>query len=225
MAKAQTRGRRGLNRDDLLDEAFALAAAEGEAGFSLRKLGARLGVDPMTLLHHFGSREGLLRAVADHSLNTVTLPKPSADWKADLHAVAAAYRDLARRHPKLFALHFRYHATGPRDHVASEVVHRALRRSGLADAVAAAQGLAFFAFVLGFALAESEGLLQPLSKAEESELKALDAAEFEATRAFIPAFKALDACAAFEVAISAYIDGLALRCPAAAGTGSRAAKK
>src|SRR5215203_825033 len=79
MAKAQTRGRRGLNRDDLLDEAFALAAAEGEAGFSLRKLGARLGVDPMTLLHHFGSREGLLRAVADHSLNTVTLPKPSAD--------------------------------------------------------------------------------------------------------------------------------------------------
>jgi hypothetical protein len=68
-------------------------------------------------------------------------------------------------------------------------------------------------------------LLQPLNKAEESELKALDAADFEATRAFIPAFKALDASAAFEVAIGAYIDGLALRCPAAAGTGSRAAKK
>lgn len=225
MAKAQTRGRRGLNRDDLLDAAFALAAAEGEDGFSLRKLGALLGVDPMTLLHHFGSREGLLREVADFSLNTVSLPEPSDDWKADLRAVAAAYRDLARRHPKLFPLHFRYHATGPRDHAASEVVHRALRRSGLADGIAAAQGLAFFAFVLGFALAEAEGLLQPLSKAEEAELKALDPLEFAATRAFIPAFKMLDAAAAFDVAVGAYIDGLMLRCPAAAGTAARSAKK
>lgn len=225
MAKALTRGRRGLNRDDLLEAAFDLASRDGEAGFSLRKLGARLGVDPMTILHHFGSKDGLLREIADFSLKTVALPAPSDDWKADLLAVAAAYRDLARRHPKLFPLHFRYHATGPRDHTASEVVHRALRRSGLPDAVAAAQGLAFFAFVLGFALSEAEGLLQPLSKAEEAELKALDAADFAATRAFIPAFKALNADAAFAVAIGAYVDGLALRCPAAPAVGSRAAKK
>lgn len=215
MVKAQARGRRGLNRDDLLEAAFAFASKQGEAGFSLRKLGAVVGVDPMTLLHHFGSKDGLLREIADHSLKTVTLPAPTDDWRADLLAVAVAYRDLARRHPRLFPLHFRYHATGPRDHAASEVVHRALRASGLPDREAAGLGLAFFAFVLGFALAEAEGLMQPLSKAEEMELKALDATQFAATRAFIPAFKALDADATFDVTIAAFIDGIALRCPAA----------
>ena len=221
MAKAQARGRRGLNRDDLLEAAFAVASEEGEAGFSLRKLGVRLGVDPMTILHHFGSKDGLLREIADHSLKTVALPEPSGNWKADLRAVAQAYRDLAQRQPKLFHLHFRYHATGARDHAASEVVHRALRASGLPDRIAAGQGLAFFAFVLGFALAEAEGLMQPLSKAEEAELKALDATDYSATRAFIPAFKTLDAGKTFAVAIDAFIDGIGLRCPAAGVSGTR----
>lgn len=212
MVKAQTRGRRGLNRDELLETAFEMASAEGEAGFSLRKLGARIGVDPMTLLHHFGSKDGLLREIADFSLKTVALPDPSDDWKADLSAVAHAYRDLARRHPRIFHLHFRYHATGARDHAASEVVHRALRASGLPDSTAAGLGLAFFAFVLGFALAEAEGLVQPLSKTEEAELTALDPDAFAATRAFIPAFKTLDSGATFQAAIGAFIDGIALRC-------------
>ena len=69
-----------------------------------------------------------------------------------------AYRDLAHRHPRLFHLHFRFHATGPADHASSEVVYRALRTAGLSDAEAAGLGLAFYAFILGYALAEAEGL-------------------------------------------------------------------
>lgn len=212
MPKAQPRGRRGLNRNDLLEAAFTMASETGEAGFSLRKLGSRLGVDPMTLLHYFGSKEGLLREIADYSLKTVDVPAPSSDWQADLRNIAATYRDLARRHPRVFHLHFRYHATGARDHAASEVVHRALRAAGFADQQAAGLGLAFFAFVLGFALAETEGLMQPLSSAEQAELEALDPVTFAATRAFIPAFKALDAHAAFTEAIDALIAGFAVRC-------------
>ncbi len=211
MAKAHPRGRRGLNRNDLLETAFHMASELGEDGFSLRKLGARLGVDPMTLLHHFGSKEGLLREIADYSLKTVDVPQPSDDWQADLRKVAQAYRDLARRHPRLFHLHFRYHATGARDHAASEVVHRALRSAGLPDQLAAGLGLTFFAFVLGFALAETEGLMQPLSTAEEAELEALDPVAFAATQAFIPAFKALDAEAVFSTAIDALMVGFAAR--------------
>lgn len=209
MTKAHPRGRRGLNRNDLLEGAFAMVAAEGEAGFSLRKLGSHLGVDPMTLLHHFGSKEGLLREIADHCIRTVDVPLPSDDWQHDLRTVAAAYRDLARRHPRVFPLHFRFHATGARDHAASEVVHRAMRRAGLPDEIAAGQSLAFFAFVLGFALAETEGLMQPLSSAEETELEGLDEQAFSATRAFIPAFKALDSESVFGTAIESLILGLA----------------
>jgi AcrR family transcriptional regulator len=196
----------------ILDAAFDMLSRHGEAGFSVRKLGARIGVDPMTILHHFGSKDALLRRIADRALATVELPVPSDDWRADLRHVAAAYRDLAHRHPRVFHLHFRYHATGPADHASSEVVYRALRSTGLSDVEAAGLGLAFYAFVLGYALAEAEGLLRPISGEDEAELHALDPMACPATLALIPAFKALDPGAAFDASIDAFIDGVAWRC-------------
>ena len=195
----------------ILDAAFDLLSGEGEAGFSVRKVGARIGVDPMTVLHHFGSKDELLRRIADRALATVELPLPSDDWRADLRHVAAAYRDLAHRHPRIFHLHFRYHATGPADHTSSEVVYRALRRAGLSNADAAGLGLAFYAFILGYALAEAEGLLRAIGEDDETELKSLDPLACPATLALIPAFKALDRDQAFDVSVGAFIDGVAAR--------------
>ncbi len=209
MKRSRTRTPRGLDRADILNAAFELMSAEGESGFSVRKLGAKIGCDPMTVLHHFHSKDELLRQIADRALTSVELPPPSGSWKADLRKVASAYRNLAHRHPRLFHLHFRFHATGPIDHASSEVVYRALLQSGMSKAKAAGLGLAFYAFILGFALAETEGLLAPLNPEEEEELKALDAEEFPATQTLIPAFKALDPDGAFNAAISAFIDGVA----------------
>jgi len=205
----EKRRRRGLDKEAILDAAFTMLAREGEAGFSVRKLAAAIGVDPMTVLHHFRAKDDLLRAIADRALTTVELPSPSKSWKADLRRVAAAYRDLARRYPRIFHLHFRYHATGPADHASSEVVYRALLSTGLKKAQAAGLGLAFYAFVLGFALAETEGLLAPLNDEEEAELSALDPGAVPATVALIPAFRALNPDVAFAAAIGAFIAGVA----------------
>jgi AcrR family transcriptional regulator len=213
---SRPRGRRGLDRNAILEAAFALLSREGEAGFSVRKLGSRIGIDPMTVLHHFRSKEELLRAIADRALETVALPHPSADWRADLRNVADGYRDLAHRHPRLFHLHFRFHATGPADHASSEVVYRALRRAGLPDGDAAGLGLAFYAFLLGYALAEAEGLLRPIGKDDEAELGALDPLAYPATRALIPAFKGLNGDEAFRASVDAFIDGVSCRCKAKA---------
>jgi len=209
---SRPRGRRGLDRNDILDSAFDMLSRHGEVGFSVRKLGQRIGVDPMTVLHHFGSKDELMRRIADRALATVELPLPSGNWRSDLRHVAAAYRDLAHRHPRLFHLHFRFHATGPADHASSEVVYRALRSAGLPDAEAAGLGLAFYAFILGYALAEAEGLLQPISDEDEAELKELDPLACPATLALIPAFKALNPDAAFDASVAAFIDGIACRC-------------
>jgi AcrR family transcriptional regulator len=211
-ANSRPRGRRGLDRNVILDAAFDMLSRYGEVGFSVRKLGQRIGVDPMTVLHHFGSKDELMRRIADRALDTVELPLPSGDWRSDLRHVAAAYRDLAHRHPRLFHLHFRFHATGPADHASSEVVYRALRSAGLPDAEAAGLGLAFYAFILGYALAEAEGLLQPISDEDEAELKELDPLTCPATLALIPAFKALNPDAAFDASVAAFIEGIACRC-------------
>jgi AcrR family transcriptional regulator len=193
-----------------------MLSRDGEASFSVRKLGLRIGVDPMTVLHHFGSKGELLRRIADRALATVELPLPSVDWRADLRKVARAYRDLAHRHPRVFHLHFRFHATGPADHASSEVVYRALRNAGLIDADAAGLGLAFYAFILGYALAEAEGLLRPISDEDEAELQALDPLACPATLALIPAFKSLDRDAAFDASVEAFIEGVSCRCKAPA---------
>ena len=188
-----------------------MLSREGEVGFSVRKLSVSIGVDPMTVLHHFGSKDELLRRIADLALATVELPLPSDDWRADLRNVAAAYRSLAHRHPRVFHLHFRFHATGPADHASSEVVYRALRSAGLSDAEAAGLGLAFYAFILGYALAEAEGLLRPISAKDEAELRSLDPLACPATLALIPAFKALNRDAAFEASVASFIDGVSSR--------------
>lgn len=223
-AKPRSRMPRGLDRSAILSTAFGLIDEAGEAGFSVRKVGAAMGIDPMTVLHHFKSKEELLRQIADRALGSIALPQPCGSWQGDLKNVAIAYRELARRHPRIFHLHFRFHATGAADHVSSEIVYRALLDAGLSPKDAAGVGLSFYAFVLGFALAEIEGLLRPLVGAEDVEMAALDPQGFPATRALLPAFRALDSDAAFEEAVAALIAGIEVRGRQAPGGGERAAQ-
>ncbi|MBS0235646.1 MAG: TetR/AcrR family transcriptional regulator C-terminal domain-containing protein [Proteobacteria bacterium] len=204
----KSRARRGVDRSEILDAAFNMFAEVGEGSFSIRKLAGAVGVDPMTILHHFGSKDELLRAIAEHGLRSVELPSATSDWRQDLKAVADAYRMLAHRHPRVFPLHFRYNATGPADHISSEIVYCALGRAGLPDTEAAGLGLAFYSFVLGFALAEAEGLLRPIGRAEEAELNGLDPEAYKATRNLIPALKTLDPDAAFDDSIDVFIAGI-----------------
>ena len=114
----------------------------------------------MTVLHHFGSKDELLRRIADRALATVELPIPSDDWRADLRRSRPPTATSPTGTRACSICTSGSTPTGPADHASSEVVYRALRTAGLPDAEAAGLGLAFYAFILGYALAEAEGLLQ-----------------------------------------------------------------
>jgi AcrR family transcriptional regulator len=209
MPDSRSRARRGVEKSGILQAAFDLFADAGEGAFSIRKVAAIVGVDPMTVLHYFGSKDELLHAIADHGLRSVKMPSPTQSWREDLKAVGNAYRMLAHHHPRVFPLYFRYNATGPADHISSEIVYCALRRAGLTDPSAAGLGLAFYSFVLGFALAEAEGLLRPIGATQEAELDALDPEAYRATRDLIPALKKLSPDVAFDDSMSVFISGVA----------------
>jgi hypothetical protein len=70
--------------------------------------------------------------------------------------------------------------------------------------------------LLGYALAEAEGLLRPIGEDDETELRALDPLAYPATRALIPAFKGLNGDEAFRASVDAFIDGVSCRCKAKA---------
>lgn len=94
------RGATGITPAAMLDAALALLDAGGTEALTMRALGALLGVNPMTVHHHFEGRDGLIRALSDRAYADV-LPPVSASAEARLLGLLAAYRAKVEQHPAL----------------------------------------------------------------------------------------------------------------------------
>lgn len=98
-----------LTQDAILTEALALLDT-GDHALTLRALAMRLNVTPMAVQHHIGSRDALIRALADHAYADIDAPE---DGSADalphtrLRALISAYAAKVRAHPKLTLALFR----------------------------------------------------------------------------------------------------------------------
>src|SRR4029453_18683100 len=131
--------RPALTRERVLASALALIDDAGLAGFSIRGLGAALGCEPMSIYHYFPSKEHLQDALGDEAIAGVRPGPPGAGRVDRLRAMAHSYRDIARRHPRLFpliAVHRLNTPTGVR--AIDEVLD--LVRAALPDDRLAAQG-------------------------------------------------------------------------------------
>ena len=93
-----------LTRERIVEAALAVIADTGLAGFSMRKLGERLGREAMSLYHHFPSKQHLLDALVEHAIASVDVPEPGPDPERRLRACMYSYRAMARRWPALFPL-------------------------------------------------------------------------------------------------------------------------
>jgi AcrR family transcriptional regulator len=165
----------------MIEAAVALIEAEGEAGFSLRKVAARIGCDPMAVLYHFGKKDGLERAIAEWLNEQIVLEDAAKPWDARLLSLALQYLALARRYPKSFPLLLRFWTTGPADLRLAEYGYAAFREAGHADIAIADLCLGWYASVLGLAAADAGGLLRPASAEITRALEGLDPAQFPVT--------------------------------------------
>lgn len=93
-----------LNRSRVLRAALDLIDDAGLEALSMRKLGAALGVEAMSLYNHVASKEDLLGGVADLLLEMVELPERSDDLRADIHRLCQAVRAVGVAHPHAFPL-------------------------------------------------------------------------------------------------------------------------
>ncbi|MCC6640935.1 MAG: TetR/AcrR family transcriptional regulator [Deltaproteobacteria bacterium] len=85
-------------RREILDVAEARFLAEGPGALRLQEIAAEVGVSHPTILHHFGSREGLVRAVAARSLEAL-----QTDLVATLDERDVARIDLAALIKRVFS--------------------------------------------------------------------------------------------------------------------------
>lgn len=185
-----------------------MLAAEGEQNFSVRKLATAVGVDGMTILHHFKSREGLMRAVADAMVATLDIERPKGPWREILLEVAQRYRRLAVKYPKAFNIVSRYQTSGPADFELGEIVYAALLDAGFNEEDAADYGMALFTLAIGFGVVEVGGMLNPCTAEEMAEIEALDPRLFPVTRKLGPVFANDERDRVFEILLGSFLDGI-----------------
>jgi AcrR family transcriptional regulator len=134
-------------RRAVLDRALQVVAADGPEALNLRGLAADLGVSHTAPRHHFGSRQGVLTAIAVEGFELLRdrLARLRADGAPFLE-LGVAYVEFAAAHPAHFAVMFTPSLLDPEDPgllAASEGAFAELRSgvdsmTGIADDPAAA---------------------------------------------------------------------------------------
>ena len=197
-----------LSRERVLRAAIALADREGVDAVSMRRLGAELGVEAMSLYNHVPNKAALLDGIVETLINDIDFPEDISNWQACLRDMARGYRRVATEHPHLVSLV----ATRPFNTVATlrpvEVGFEIFRVAGFdaRDSMHAFRTLA--GFVTGYTLAETGAFFGEATG--EGQLTVDDIPEDEFPRIWEvgPFLAAPDHDAEFEFALDVLITGL-----------------
>jgi TetR/AcrR family transcriptional regulator, tetracycline repressor protein len=169
-------GRAPLTRPRIIAAARDLIDAEGLASLSMRKLGAALGVEAMSLYNHVRNKEDVLDGVLESLLVEVPLPDPALPWNDRLRQLAHSLRAVATAHPAMIPLFSTRQVTGQQAWAPLLCAFEILRQEGFDPAEALEAILAATSYVLGFVVTEL-GALAEVARDSEVDWKSLDARE------------------------------------------------
>ena len=94
-----------LTPDRIERAALAIVDRDGVAALSMRRLGAELGVEAMSLYYHVPGKPALLDRVAARVVGEIRLEKPpEAGWRQALAALGHALRATLLAHPRAVPL-------------------------------------------------------------------------------------------------------------------------
>jgi AcrR family transcriptional regulator len=107
--------RGGLDLDEILAVAIALADTGGLDAVSTRTVAAHFGKTPMALYAYVGSKEQMLALMQDHASAMPEWEDPGGSLADDLTAWAARHFDLHLAHPWLISRGWAEHTQGPHE--------------------------------------------------------------------------------------------------------------
>jgi AcrR family transcriptional regulator len=144
-----------ISRAQILAAALRIADANGLEQLTMRRLGAELGVDPMTIYGHVPDKTALFDGLAELVLAEVTLPEPTGEWADDFRAVARAARATLLAHPHLIPLLGTRPPVTPPAFALWESMTSVLLNGGLSEEQAADGTDCLGRLLIGHALAEA----------------------------------------------------------------------
>lgn len=95
-----------LTRHQIVAAAIDLVDRDGLDAFSMRRLGAALGVDPMAVYHHVPNKAALFDAIVDEvwAMTSPEPPRPGEGWREVAASSFVALRRVLLTHPRLVAI-------------------------------------------------------------------------------------------------------------------------
>ncbi|MFC1429981.1 TetR/AcrR family transcriptional regulator [Streptacidiphilus sp. N1-3] len=149
-------------RQEILDAALLIADERGLAGVSMRAVAERVGVTPMALYPHVGSKAALLDGMVGRLLgDLVPAMEAEGEWPALLAAYARQARVMVARHPWAVNLMFGRPAVTPEAVRFVDAIYTALLAAGVPPAQVPRIERLVSTFMLGFAASEAGGRFGP----------------------------------------------------------------
>lgn len=157
--------------DEIAAAALRIVDDQGPDALSMRALAAALGTGPMTLYNYVPDKTGLEELVVAAVVAEISVPRPTDDWRHDVHAVAYAMWQGVRAHPAAVPLVLTRRMSSATGFAVAEALVAALARAGLSDRDLLAAFHGVLGFVTGAAQAELAG---PLTAGAEGVRDAAD---------------------------------------------------
>lgn len=148
-----------LTRERIIDAAVELVDANGVEALSMRKLGAALGVEAMSLYNHVTNKDDLINGVLDAILRQIDLPSSELPWDEQLRVIAHGFRRAGHAHPRIFPLFGSRAIRSVEGMAPLERSYAALREAGLDGDDALDAFVAMASFVFGYVLTELGGFV------------------------------------------------------------------
>jgi len=87
-----------LTRQRVFQAAVDLADRDGLGALTMRRLGAELGVEAMSLYKHVASKEEILDGIVELVVGEIEIPPDGAEWKEAMRRRAISAREVLSRH-------------------------------------------------------------------------------------------------------------------------------
>ena len=183
--------------------------ADGEARFSMRRLAAEMGVDPMALYHYLPNRSALMCDVVDALVAECDLPPPCGTWQVQVRDLCHAFRRMAHRHPGAFPVYVMFQEWVPSEHRLNEALYAALSAGGFTSRATVRAARLLLAYAETFALDEITQWIVPYSSDDRAKLAAsLSAGDYPLTTTLIDHVTDIDPDAEFVFGLDVLIRGL-----------------
>ena len=190
-----------------------LVDEHGVEGLTMRRLGAELGVEAMSIYNHLPNKAALLDGVVETIIGEIELPRDEADWSQRLRRLGRSYREMALRHPRCVPLLAMRPISATPALEPVEIVFEALMEAGLDAAGSVDAYRTMAAFALGFSMSEAAAATgagaEMSTDLQEAGIAALQ--KYPRLAEAFPHLVGADPAAQFEYGIEVLIEGIATR--------------